>query len=39
MICIYKNNKTIMIQKDQKEKYLDMGYNVGKLRSFFRRSA
>ena len=39
MICIYKNNKTIMIQKDQKEKYLDMGYNVGKLRSCFRRSA
>ena len=39
MICINKNGKTIMIQKDQKEKYLDMGYKLGKLRSCFRRSA
>ena len=39
MICINKNDKTIMIQKDQKEKYLDMGYKLGKLRSCFRRSA
>jgi hypothetical protein len=39
MICINKDDKTIMIQKDQKEKYLDMGYNLGKLRSCFRRSA
>ena len=39
MICINKNGKTIMIQKDQKEKYLNMGYKLGKLRSCFRRSA
>ena len=39
MTCINKNDKTIMIQKDQKEKYLDMGYKLGKLRSCFRRSA
>jgi hypothetical protein len=39
MICINKNGKTIMIQKNQKEKYLDMGYKLGKLRSCFRRSA
>ena len=39
MICINKNGKTIMIQKNEKEKYLDMGYKLGKLRSCFRRSA
>src|SRR6056300_1126103 len=39
MICIKKNGKTIMIQKNEKEKYLDMGYKLGKLRSCFRRSA
>jgi len=39
MICNNKNGKTIMIQKDQKEKYLDMGYKIGKLRSCFRGSA
>lgn len=39
MICINKNSKTIMIQKNEKEKYLGMGYKLGKLRSCFRRVA